>query len=60
MTALLVGPHDFGLVQWLDLFARFLLLSQHDGLPLVPAGQETPVDVVCGIVGDGIAVLTYR
>jgi len=29
-------------------------LSQHDVLPLEPNGQETPVDVICGIVTDGI------
>lgn len=40
--------------------ARFLLLAQHDGLPLVPDGQETPVDVVCAIVGDGIAEGSLR
>ena len=34
--------------------ARFLLLSQHDALPLVPNGQETPVDVIGGVVTDGI------
>ncbi len=45
----------FGLVEAAPDRARFLLLSQHDGLPLVPDGLETPVDVVCAIVGDGIA-----
>jgi AcrR family transcriptional regulator len=40
--------------------ARFLLLSQHDALHLVPAGQETPVDVIGAIVGDGIAAGTIR
>ncbi|WP_188260311.1 TetR/AcrR family transcriptional regulator [Azospirillum tabaci] len=49
----------FGLVEAAPDRARFLLLSQHDALPPVPAlmkdGLETPVDVVCAIVGDGIA-----
>lgn len=35
--------------------ARFLLLSQHDALPLVPAGQETPVDVIRAVIADGAA-----
>ena len=34
--------------------ARFLLLVQHDALPLVPEGQETPVDVICAIAAEGI------
>ncbi|MGY0788882.1 TetR/AcrR family transcriptional regulator [Azospirillum argentinense] len=49
----------FGLVEAAPDRARFLLLSQHDALPLVPAlmndGLETPVDAVCAIVGNGIA-----
>ncbi|MCW2238649.1 TetR/AcrR family transcriptional regulator [Azospirillum canadense] len=44
----------FRLVEAAPDRARFLLLSQHDGLPLVPDGQETPVDVVCAIIGAGI------
>ncbi|HYD31343.1 MAG TPA: TetR/AcrR family transcriptional regulator [Azospirillaceae bacterium] len=47
--------HAFRLVEAAPESARFLLLSQHDGLPLVPAGQETPVDVICAVVTDGIA-----
>ncbi|CAO3455000.1 Transcriptional regulator, TetR family [Azospirillum argentinense] len=45
----------FGLVEAAPDRARFLLLSQHDALPLVPDGLETPVDAVCAIVGNGIA-----
>ncbi|MBP2228711.1 AcrR family transcriptional regulator [Azospirillum agricola] len=47
--------HAFDLAEAAPDRARFLLLSQHDALPLVPRGQETPVDVICGIVADGIA-----
>jgi len=47
--------HAFQLVEDAPDRARFLLLSQHESLPLVPKGQETPVDVIGGIVADGIA-----
>ncbi|MCG5241241.1 TetR/AcrR family transcriptional regulator [Azospirillum doebereinerae] len=47
--------HAFHLAESAPDRARFLLLSQHDSLPLVPQGQETPVDVICGIVAEGIA-----
>ncbi|WP_448206915.1 TetR/AcrR family transcriptional regulator [Azospirillum sp. sgz302134] len=50
----------FDLVEAAPDRARFLLLSQHDALPLVPDGQETPVDVICAIVGDGIAEGSLR
>jgi len=50
----------FQLVEEAPDRARFLLLSQHDALPLVPDGQETPVDVICGIIGDGIAEGSIR
>ncbi|PWC46251.1 TetR/AcrR family transcriptional regulator [Azospirillum sp. TSA6c] len=47
--------HAFHLAEAAPDRTRFLLLSQHESLPLVPPGQETPVDVICGIVADGIA-----
>ena len=47
--------HAFHLAEAAPDRTRFLLLSQHESLPLVPQGQETPVDVICGIVADGIA-----
>lgn len=47
--------HAFQLAEDAPDRARFLLLSQHEALPLVPKGQETPVDVIGGIVADGIA-----
>lgn len=50
-----IVAHAFALVEAAPDRARFLLLAQHDALPLVPDGQETPVDVICGIVADGIA-----
>ena len=50
----------FQLVEGAPDRARFLLLSQHDALPLVPERLETPVDVICGIIGDGIAEGSIR
>lgn len=50
-----IVAYAFRLVEDAPDRARFLLLSQHDALPLVPDGQETPVDVICGIIGEGIA-----
>ncbi|MBK1837045.1 TetR/AcrR family transcriptional regulator [Azospirillum sp. YIM B02556] len=47
--------HAFHLAEAAPDRTRFLLLSQHESLPLVPKDQETPVDVICGIVADGIA-----
>ncbi|PWC37892.1 TetR/AcrR family transcriptional regulator [Azospirillum sp. TSO35-2] len=47
--------HAFDLVEAAPDRARFLLLSQHESLPLVPKDQETPVDVIGGIIADGIA-----
>ncbi|PWC90738.1 hypothetical protein TSH100_01470 [Azospirillum sp. TSH100] len=47
--------HAFHLAEAAPDRTRFLLLSQHEALPLVPKDQETPVDVICGVIADGIA-----